>query len=48
MGTYETRNVTEQNQLVHVPVKICSVTFTVPTLISLFSIVQLYLIVFLY
>ena len=47
-GTYETRNGTERNQVGHALVKIYYVALAVPKFAGLFSVVLLYLVVFLY
>ena len=47
-GTYETRNGTKRNQLGRVLVKIYYVSLAVPKFAGLFSVVLLYVVVFLY
>ena len=48
VGTYETRNGTERNQLGRALVKIYCVALAVPKFGDLFSVVLLHLVVFLY
>ena len=48
MGTYETRNGTERNQLGRALDKNYYVALAVPKFAGLFSVVLLYLVVFLY